>query len=83
MAVEQMQQTQVSTSRFLFDFQISRILMARPDLMMMAMKLKVRDMTGKKDNEIEWPKEFTRMSFSSLELFCGVSRNLREIKVKV
>ena len=83
MAVEQMQHTQVSTSLFPLDFQISSILIACPDLTMMAMKLNVRDMTGKKENEIACPKEFFKMNFSSFELFCGVSRNRREISVKV
>ena len=83
MAVEQMQHTHVSTSLFPLDLQISRILMACPDLTMMAIKLNIRDMTGKKDSEIAWPKEFFKMSLSSFELFCGVSRNRREISVKV
>ena len=65
MAVEQMQHTQVITSLFLLDFQISRILMARPDLTMIAIKLKVRDMMGKKDKEMDWPKVFFKMSLSS------------------
>ena len=78
-----MQHTHVITSLFLLDFQISRILMARPDLTMIAIKLKVRDMMGKKDKEMDWPKVFFKMSLSSFELFCGVSRNLREISVKV
>ena len=60
-----MSRIQVKTSPFRSDFQILRILIARPELMTIARKLKARDMIGRKDREIGYPFAFVKFKLLS------------------
>ena len=78
-----MSRIQVKTSPFRSDFQILRILIARPELMTIARKLKARDMIGRKDREIGYPNAFVKFKLLSWECCLGVSKYPSVTKVSV